>query len=106
MVGMSSFPKRGEIYWIHTPKKKFPCLVVSNNAGNEISTRLIVAPLCPLADEVYPFEVRININGRTGKVLLDQVHAIEKSHLKEKVAIIDEETSKLVDKALRIALNL
>lgn len=108
MVGMSKeYPKRGDIYWVSLKsKKKLPCLVVSNDAGNEVGTRLIMAPLSPVVQEVFPFEVEVNINGKRGKVLLDQVKSIGKSNLLEKVGTLDEETKKLVDKALKVALSL
>jgi mRNA interferase MazF len=108
MGGMSKvFPKRGEIYWVSLKsKKKLPCLVVSNDAGNEVGSRLIIAPLTPVVSEVFPFEVEVSILGKKGKVLLDQVRSIGKSHLQEKIATLDEETKKLIDKALKVALSL
>lgn len=108
MVGMSKiFPKRGEIYWITLKsKKKLPCLVVSNDAGNEVGSRLLVAPLAPSVSEVFPFEVEVMLLGKKGKVLLDQVRTISKSSLQEKITQLDEETKKLIDKALKVALSL
>lgn len=108
MGGMSkSFPKRGEIYWLSLrSRKKLPCLVLSNDVGNEVGNRLMVAPLSKEAENVYPFEVQIQLNGKNSKVLLDQVHSVPKGCLLEKISALDEETKKLVDKALKIALSL
>lgn len=102
-----TFPQRGEIYWVQLKKKKkLPCLVVSNDAGNEAGNRLIIAPLSPIVAEIYPFEVKVQINGKWGKVLLDQVISVGKTNLLDKISSIDEETKKRVDKALKVALAL
>lgn len=108
MVGMSKlYPKRGEIYWVTLKsKKKLPCLVVSNDAGNEVSSRLLIAPLSPSASDIFPFEVEVKVNGKRGKILLDQIRPISKTLLQEKITSLDEETKKQVDKALKIALSL
>ncbi len=101
------FPKRGELYWLALrSKKKLPCLILSNDVCNEVGNRLMIAPVALRADEIYPFEVRVEFNGKNGKVLLDQVLSITKGSLIEKITTLDEETKKLVDKALKIALSL
>jgi len=58
--------KRGEIYWTnldptqgHEIKKTRPCIVVSNDVGNEFSETVTVVPLTSKTNnkKVYPFEV-------------------------------------------------
>ena len=66
----------------------------------------MIAPLALKVEDVYPFEVQIAFNGTVGKVLLDQVHSISKESLQAKISSIDEESKKLVDKALKVALSL
>lgn len=110
---MNKYPKRGEVYWVNLDptigseiNKKRPCVVVSNNAGNEASSRVIVAPITSSAKHVYPFEVKVEIEKREGKILLDQVRSIDKKRLSGQLAFLDQETMKAVDKALKVALSL
>ena len=77
---LEPFPKRGDVFWVCLDpvigseiNKKRPCLVVSNNLGNEFSSRVVVAPITSSVREVYPFEVKITLENREGKILLDQI---------------------------------
>lgn len=110
---MDNYPKRGEVYWVNLDptigaeiNKKRPCLIVSNDAGNEVSYRVIVAPITSSVKRVYPFEVKVEIQNKHGKVLLDQIRSIDKRRLSEKILSLDKEIMKSVDKALRISLAL
>lgn len=109
----SSFPKRGEIYWVNLDptvgqetKKTRPGLIISNDIGNEIANILIVAPITSKVKTVYPFEVKISLNGKLGKVMLNQCRAIDKSRILNKLAQIDEETLARVESALKIVFSL
>ena len=54
---------------------------------------------------VYPFQVKISLKNKEGKVLLNQIRTIDKQRLNGKIGIIDKETMHQVDKALKIALS-
>ena len=108
-----SFPKRGEIYWVNLDptvgteiNKKRPGLVVSNDIGNEISSRIIIAPITSNATKILPFEVGVEIKGKKVKVLLDQLRSIDKMRIENGIALLDDNTMSLVDEALKIALSL
>ena len=110
---MINFPKRGEIYWVNLDptvgseiNKIRPALVISNDSGNEYSQRIIVAPITSSVKKVYPFEVKIEIAGKESKVLLDQLRSIDKQRLSKKLSVLDYDTVNLVNKALKIALDL
>lgn len=110
---MSKFPKRGEIYWVNLDptvsteiNKLRPALVVSNDSGNEYGSRVIIAPITSAVKKVYPFEVKLTIEEREGKVLLDQLRSVDKQRLSKKIASLDYKTMQLVDKALKVALDL
>jgi len=112
-AGMTDFPKRGDIYWVNLDptigseiSKQRPCLVVSNNAGNEVSLRIIVAPITSAAQQIYPFEVPVELSGKKCKILLDQVRTVDKSRLSNKIHGLESKVMVLVDKALKIALAL
>ena len=109
----NNFPKRGEIYWIQLDptlgteiNKTRPALIVSNNSANEISKRIIVAPITSSIRKVYPFEVHIELNTQSCKILLDQIRSIDKIRVGKRITVISQDIMQKVDKALKIALAL
>ena len=113
MDGMSKCPKRGEVHWVNLDpaigaeiNKRRPCVIVSNDAGNEMSQRVIVAPVTSSVKHVYPFEVRVKIKNRDGKVLLDQIRSIDKQRLCGCIETLDLSSVRQIDRALKIALAL
>lgn len=110
---MNKYPRRGEVYWVTLDpaigtetKKTRPAVIVSNDDGNEISTRIVACPITSNATHVYPFEVKVEINGKTGKILVDQLKAFDKQRLGKKIAFLELSTMELVDKALKLVLSL
>lgn len=110
---MKTFPKRGEIYWVKLDPttgteiaKTRPALIVSNNAGNEVSKRIIVAPITSSISKIFPFEVPIIIKDKKGKILLDQIRTIDKIRLGAKISNCEKDTMNAVDEALKIVLSL
>ncbi len=110
---MVDYPKRGEMYWIQLDptigtetQKTRPCLILSNNSQNKKGTRVIAAPITSKVKSVYPFEAKIMVKGRTCKVLLDQIRALDKQRITSKIDSIDPITMLQIEEALRIALDL
>lgn len=110
---MSEFPKRGEIYWVDLDptmgseiQKTRPALVISNNIGNELSSRVIVAPITSSTLRVFPFQVTIELNGKPRKILLDQIRTLDRARLKNKIAVVDKSIMTLVEKAIKVSLAL
>lgn len=110
---MIKFPKRGEIYWINLDptvgteiNKIRPALVISNDSGNEYSQRVIVAPITSAVKNIYPFEVKLIIEGKDCKVLLDQIRSVDKQRFSKKLSVLDYQIMQLVNKALKIVLDL
>lgn len=107
------FPKRGEIYWVNLDpsvggetKKTRPALLVSNDIGNEMANIVMVAPITSKVKNVYPFEVKVLVNGKAGKIMLNQCRAVDKSRLISKIDDIDQETMKSVEDAIKIVFGL
>ena len=102
------FPKRGEIYWVNLDptggsetKKTRPALIVSNDIGNENAHVVIAAPITSKVKNIYPFEVEVTVNGKPGKIMLNQCRAIDKSRLTQKIDSIDQETMRAVEDPLK-----
>ena len=110
---MIKFPMRGEVYWVSLDptigseiNKTRPAIIISNDNGNEYQRRVVIAPITSSVDKVYSFEVKVEIAKKEGKILVDQLRSIDKKRLSKKIAVIDYETMQLVNKALKIVLDL
>lgn len=108
-----SFPTRGSVYWASLDptigsetKKTRPCLIVSNDSGNEASNVVIVAPITSKVKKVYSFEVEVVIGGKKGKVMLNQCRAIDKARLGKKECSLDFEVMEQVDEAIRVTFGI
>ncbi|NGX26953.1 MAG: hypothetical protein K940chlam6_00880, partial [Chlamydiae bacterium] len=104
---------RGDIYWVNLDptiggetKKTRPALVVSNDIGNENSKIVIVAPITSKVKNVYPFEVRVSVNGKPGKVMLNQCRAVDKARLTSKINSVDQRTMKSAEDAIKIVFGI
>lgn len=112
-LGMKKIPKRGEVYWVKLDPttgseiaKTRPALVISNNAGNEASRRIIVAPITSNCAKIFPFEVFIVVKDKEGKILLDQIRTVDKVRLGAKISSCQKDIMDAVDEALKIVLAL
>ena len=111
-----SFPRRGELYWVDLDPtvgseiaKTRPCLIVSNDIGNQYAGRVIVAPLTTGGiDRVYPFEVLIPAGAggtaQASKVLLDQVRSVDKRRLGRRIGVLEDTLMRDVNRAIRLSL--
>ena len=110
---MRNFPKRGDVYWVNLDptvgteiNKKRPCLIISSDEGNEVCSRVTVAAITSSVQNLYPFQVKVRLKEKDGKVLLNQIRTIDKRRLEGKLSYLDKSTMEDVDNALKIALAL
>lgn len=113
-----SFPRRGEIYWVHLDPslgseiaKTRPALVISNDIGNELAERVIVAPISSSGTaRVYPFEVLLEPADsglpKASKVLLDQIRTVDKQRLGNRIGVVSGEHMQEVNAAIRLSLEV
>jgi mRNA interferase MazF len=82
---------------VHTEiGKTRPGMVISVNAMNHNSPRLIVAPITSTTRKVYPFEIFVP-RGTAGlekdsKIMLDQLRSLDKKRLHQKIGTLDKKT--------------
>ena len=83
--------KQGDIYWaVLDPtigseiQKTRPCLIVSPDEMNQWLKTVIAAPLTSQGFPA-PFRVPIKIQGKAGLVILDQLRALDKVHLTQRL---------------------
>lgn len=109
----SDFPKRGDIFWVNLDptiggetNKTRPALVISNDIGNEMANIVVIAPITSKVKNIYPFEVRISVKGKIGKVMINQCRTVDKSRLTSKIDSVDQETMRLVEDAIKIVFSI
>lgn len=105
--------KRQQIYWVDLGKtvgteiyKVRPCLVISNNEQNEISSRIIIIPLTSQAVLYNPLHAKINLAGKVAYILPEQIRSISKNRLKGLMGEVSKEVMKKVSKLLHIICQL
>ena len=84
------------VYWVELDptrggemNKTRPCVVVSPEELNAHLSTVIIAPVTSTIRE-YPYRVHCFITERDGEIATDQLRAIDKSRLKEKIGMLDE----------------
>jgi len=103
--------KRGEVYLIHLKRSYFnvqsgtrPCLVVQNDVGNYYSPTIIVIPLTTKLKKLnMPVHI---IVGEKQMALAETILTVSKKQIISYIKTLDEETMKLIDRALSISLEI
>lgn len=110
--------KRGEIYFAQLNPVVGseqggirPVLVIQNNIGNQYSpTTIVLAITSQINKAKMPTHVEIKAEtyglDKDSVILAEQIRTIDKMRLKQKIAILDEDTMLKVNQALNISLGL
>lgn len=113
LAGVSRAPRRGDVYWVNLDpvvgteiRKTRPAVVVSNDSCNRYGARVVVLPVTSNVDSLYPGEAMVEVKGKRGRALGDQIRSIDKSRLKARVARLTADEMSRVDEALAITLGL
>jgi len=94
--------KRFEVYFVNrdpTPgsevNKTRPCLIVSPDEMNEHIRTVIVAPMTT-GGRSYPTRVKCKFQGKSGRVVLDQLRTVDKVRLVKRLGRISPAVQKQV----------
>jgi mRNA interferase MazF len=110
--------KRGEIYFaqlnpvIGSEQGGIrPVLVVQNDIGNQYSpTTIILAITSQINKAKLPTHVELKAKTygmeRDSVILAEQIRTIDKTRLKQRIAVLNEETMNKVNQALSVSLTL
>ena len=114
-----SHPKRGEVYLTALDptigreiKKTRPALVIQNDVSNRHSDITIVAPITSTVRfPLNPVHVLLATGKETGLVvpsvaLFNQIRAVDRARLIQRLGAVDQETLDRVDEAIQISLGL
>lgn len=110
---MSRAPRRGDVYWVNLDpvvgseiRKTRPAVIVSNDSCNRHGTRVVVLPITSNVDSLYAGEAMVEVKGKAGRALGDQIRSLDKSRLKARAGRLTMEEMSRVDEALAITLDL
>lgn len=110
--------KRGEIYFAQLNPVVGseqggirPVVVVQNDIGNQYSpTTIILAITSQINKAKLPTHIELTAETygleRDSVILAEQIRTIDKARLKQRIAVLQEETMKKVDHAMLISLAL
>lgn len=106
--------RRGDIFWVNFDpakdseiQKTRPALICSHDVLNENSTRVIVAPITSNLKKIYSFEYVIkNQPNVVGKVMLDQIRALDKSRLGKKEGNLSIKEMNEIELILKFVLGI
>ena len=106
-------PKRGDIYWVFFDpskgtevQKTRPAVVISNDMFNKNLNRVIVAPITSNVKNIFDFDCEVVVQGKNGKIMLDQLRTVDKTRLGNKIDSLDSKTLENLETALKITFNL
>jgi mRNA interferase MazF len=101
------------VYWVTLDpvvgteiRKTRPAVIVSNDSCNRYGTRVVVLPITSNVASLYPGEAMVNVKGKHGLALGDQIRSIDKTRLKARAGTATPGEMTRIDEALAITLAL
>ncbi|GAB6156380.1 type II toxin-antitoxin system PemK/MazF family toxin [Desulfosporosinus burensis] len=89
---MNQIINQYSLYWIDLNptkgaeiNKTRPCLVISPSEMNEHLQTIIIAPVTSRGRSGYPTRIKVTVDDVNGWIVLDQIRAIDKTRLCEKI---------------------
>jgi mRNA interferase MazF len=106
-------PARGEIWWVRLDptegseiRKTRPCLVLTADTLNRLRRTVVVIPYSTVAAAHPPITIRVTCQGKPAVAVIDQVRAIAKERLVERIEVAPEEQLAAVTEALAVVLEM
>jgi mRNA interferase MazF len=110
---MPKTPRRGEVWWVRLDptlgseiNKTRPCLIVTTNVLNDRRRTVVAIPLSTSPNANPPLMVALNCAGRPVVAVVDQIRAVSKDRLQQRIGTVTVEELSEVEDALRNVLDL
>jgi mRNA interferase MazF len=104
---------RGDIYWIDLNptigseiNKRRPCILVGATPINQARHTVVVVPLSTAAKERPPLTIAISCLDKHSVAVCDQIRAVDKSRLHDKIGQLTKKELDILDDSLRQVLSL
>jgi mRNA interferase MazF len=105
--------QRGEIWWVdfnpsigEEIQKVRPAIIISNDSSNKVLNRVQVVPISSNTTKCFPCEAYIEIDGKIGKAMADQLATVSKLRLKTRIGKISPQNITDVERAVKVQLDL
>lgn len=109
--------RRGQVYYINLGQPvgseqggRRPCVIIQNNAGNEHSQTVIIAPMTASGKKYLPTHVETTNEDKKlfigSIILMEQIQTIDKSRVEEYICNLSKDTMRRVDEAICVSLAL
>ena len=105
-------PRRGEIWWAALDPtlgseiaKTRPCVVFSRDVVNQNRRTVVVVPLSSAPSAHPPILVAVSCGGRRAVAVVDQIRAISKQRLRNRIGLLTEPEMEAIGEALRQILS-
>ncbi len=99
--------KRFEIYWVSLNptigveiQKTRSAVVISPDEMNDYLGTVLVAPVTS-SNKNFPTRIRFKLNSNDNFIALDQIRAVDKSRLKDKIASLNTKNSQILCETLQ-----
>lgn len=106
-------PRRGEFWWVCLDpaigseiRKTRPCVVLTSDVLNKYRRTVIVVPLSAAPEAGPPILVPLTCDGRRAVAVIDQIRAVSKERLRQRIGLISPGHLQAVESAVRQVLEL
>jgi len=79
---------------------------MSNDAANSVLNRVVVVPITSNVAKVYPGEALVTINGEQRKAMTDQIMAVSKLRLRNRMGVVSSKDLTSVGDAILLHLAI
>lgn len=86
-----------------------PVVIIQNEMGNKHSPTVLIAPVSTKKDKILPTHILIKQFDKIRHdsiILLEQIRVLDKTRLKGYLGMLEEDTLKQVDEAIKISFQL
>jgi mRNA interferase MazF len=87
-------------------KKKRPAVIISSNTSNKYLKRYQVVPMSTQTSKLYPSEVMVQLAGKQGKVMADQLTTVSELRFLNKAGAVTGEELVEIERVVRLQLGL